>query len=65
MKVGVHLPLADFGDGPPTGADLRTYASTARDLGYTTLAANDHLSGASPGSTARLLSPRCSPQPAT
>ena len=43
MKVGVHLPLADFGDGPPTGADLRTYASTARELGYTTLAANDHL----------------------
>ena len=43
MKLGVHLPLADLGGGHPTGADLRTYASTARDLGYTTLAANDHL----------------------
>ncbi len=43
MRLGVHLPLTDLGDGHPTGADLRTYASTARDLGYATLAANDHL----------------------
>lgn len=43
MRLGVHLPLADFGDGQPTGADLRMYASAARALGYTTLAANDHL----------------------
>ena len=43
MRVGVHLPLADLGDGQPTGAALSTYARTARDLGYTTLAANDHL----------------------
>jgi alkanesulfonate monooxygenase SsuD/methylene tetrahydromethanopterin reductase-like flavin-dependent oxidoreductase (luciferase family) len=39
----VHLPLADFGAGPPTGDDLRTFARTANELGYTTLAANDHL----------------------
>ncbi|HEU4945706.1 MAG TPA: LLM class flavin-dependent oxidoreductase [Kribbella sp.] len=43
MRLGVHLPLADFGDGPPTAAGLATYAGAARDLGYTTLAANDHL----------------------
>jgi alkanesulfonate monooxygenase SsuD/methylene tetrahydromethanopterin reductase-like flavin-dependent oxidoreductase (luciferase family) len=35
--------LADFGDGHPTGDDLCTYARTAKDLGYATLAANDHL----------------------
>jgi alkanesulfonate monooxygenase SsuD/methylene tetrahydromethanopterin reductase-like flavin-dependent oxidoreductase (luciferase family) len=35
--------LADLGDGPPTGEDLRTYARNAKDLGYTTLSANDHL----------------------
>jgi alkanesulfonate monooxygenase SsuD/methylene tetrahydromethanopterin reductase-like flavin-dependent oxidoreductase (luciferase family) len=35
--------LADFGDGRPTGGDLCAYARTAKDLGYTTLAANDHL----------------------
>lgn len=43
MRLGVHLPLADLGAGQPTGEDLRTYTRTARDLGYTTLAANDHL----------------------
>ena len=43
MRLGVHLPLADLGDGQPTGEELRTYTRTARDLGYTTLAANDHL----------------------
>jgi alkanesulfonate monooxygenase SsuD/methylene tetrahydromethanopterin reductase-like flavin-dependent oxidoreductase (luciferase family) len=40
--------LADFGDGEVTGDDLCTYARTARDLGYTTLAANDHLSWGRP-----------------
>ena len=43
MRIGAHLPLADLGDGTPTGEDLRAYASSARDLGYTTLSANDHL----------------------
>lgn len=35
--------MADLGDGHPTAGDLRIYAETARDLGFTTLAANDHL----------------------
>ena len=43
MRVGAHLPLADLGDGPPTGEELRAYTHCARDLGYSTLAANDHL----------------------
>jgi len=43
VKIGAHLPLADLGDGRPTGEDLHRYASSAHDLGYTTLAANDHL----------------------
>jgi alkanesulfonate monooxygenase SsuD/methylene tetrahydromethanopterin reductase-like flavin-dependent oxidoreductase (luciferase family) len=43
VRIGIHLPLADFGAGRPTGEDLLTYTRTARDLGYTTLAANDHL----------------------
>ncbi len=43
MRLGVHLPLADLGDGPPTAADLRAYVGRARELGYTTVAANDHL----------------------
>ena len=43
MRIGAHLPLADLGDGTPTGEDLRAYASSAKDLGYATLSANDHL----------------------
>jgi len=43
VRLGVHLPLADLGAGPATGEDRRIYTRTARDLGYTTLAANDHL----------------------
>lgn len=43
MRLGVHLPLADLGDGRQTGDHLRAYTRTARDLGYTTVAANDHL----------------------
>ena len=43
MRIGAHLPLADLGDGRPTGEDLRAYARRAKDLGYTTLSANDHL----------------------
>ena len=43
MRLGVHLPLADLGGGQPTGEELRTYTRTARELGYSTLAANDHL----------------------
>jgi alkanesulfonate monooxygenase SsuD/methylene tetrahydromethanopterin reductase-like flavin-dependent oxidoreductase (luciferase family) len=43
VRIGVHLPLADLGAGLPTGQDLCTYTRTARDLGFSTLAANDHL----------------------
>jgi alkanesulfonate monooxygenase SsuD/methylene tetrahydromethanopterin reductase-like flavin-dependent oxidoreductase (luciferase family) len=43
MELGAHLPLIDFGDGPADGAALARYASQARDLGFRTLAANDHL----------------------
>jgi len=43
MEVGVHLPLADLGQGLPGGAELRAYTATAADLGFTTVSANDHL----------------------
>ena len=43
MRLGVHLPLADLGDGVPTAADLRGYVRAARELGFATVAANDHL----------------------
>lgn len=43
MRLGVHLPLADLGDGLPTAAELRSYVSAARELGFSSVAANDHL----------------------
>jgi alkanesulfonate monooxygenase SsuD/methylene tetrahydromethanopterin reductase-like flavin-dependent oxidoreductase (luciferase family) len=43
MRFGAHLPVADFGEGCPDGARLRQYASTANELGFHTLAANDHV----------------------
>jgi alkanesulfonate monooxygenase SsuD/methylene tetrahydromethanopterin reductase-like flavin-dependent oxidoreductase (luciferase family) len=43
MELGVHLPLADFGDGTPSVGQLRDYVRTARDLGYAAVSANDHL----------------------
>ena len=43
MDIGAHLPLIDFGDGPPTAADLTSYARCCVDLDYTALAANDHV----------------------
>jgi hypothetical protein len=43
MRLGVHLPLADLGQGVPPLAELRAYARTAAACGYATLAANDHL----------------------
>ncbi len=43
MRLGVHLPLADLGEGLPTAVDLQRYVVTARELGYATVAANDHL----------------------
>ena len=43
MRLGVHLPVVDFGDGLPTAAALRDYVCAARDAGFDTVAANDHL----------------------
>jgi alkanesulfonate monooxygenase SsuD/methylene tetrahydromethanopterin reductase-like flavin-dependent oxidoreductase (luciferase family) len=43
MDLGVHLPLADLGDGTPSVGSLRDYVHTARDLGYAVVSANDHL----------------------
>ena len=43
MRLGAHLPLADLGGGLPTAGDLVGYATAARELGFATLSANDHL----------------------
>jgi len=43
VRLGVHLPLADLGNGVPTADDLRDYVVAARELGFSTVAANDHL----------------------
>lgn len=43
MRFGAHLPLIDFGDGCVSSGQLRDYVRTARDTGFDTLAANDHL----------------------
>jgi alkanesulfonate monooxygenase SsuD/methylene tetrahydromethanopterin reductase-like flavin-dependent oxidoreductase (luciferase family) len=43
MKFGAHLPLMDFGGNPYTGSQLFSYARQAADLGFVTLAANDHM----------------------
>jgi alkanesulfonate monooxygenase SsuD/methylene tetrahydromethanopterin reductase-like flavin-dependent oxidoreductase (luciferase family) len=43
MELGVHLPLMDFGGNPFTLDHLTRYARSAHQLGFTTLAANDHL----------------------
>jgi alkanesulfonate monooxygenase SsuD/methylene tetrahydromethanopterin reductase-like flavin-dependent oxidoreductase (luciferase family) len=43
MRIGAHLPLADLGDGVPSADDLRDYVVVARELGFSTVAANDHL----------------------
>jgi alkanesulfonate monooxygenase SsuD/methylene tetrahydromethanopterin reductase-like flavin-dependent oxidoreductase (luciferase family) len=43
MEFGAHLPLMDFGGNPFTLDHLVEYASTAADLGFRALSANDHL----------------------
>jgi alkanesulfonate monooxygenase SsuD/methylene tetrahydromethanopterin reductase-like flavin-dependent oxidoreductase (luciferase family) len=43
VRLGAHLPLAYLVDGEAPATDLSAYAREARDLGYATLAANDHL----------------------
>ncbi len=42
MELGAHLPLIDFGPGPPSLAGLRAYTTRASELGYGWLCANDH-----------------------
>ena len=43
MDFGLHLPLMDFGGHPFTLDHLITYAETGQELGFSALAANDHL----------------------
>jgi len=43
MDYGLHLPLMDFGHNPFTLEHLIAYAETAQQLGFSALAANDHL----------------------
>jgi len=43
VEFGAHLPLMDFGGHPFTLDHLTGYARRAADLGFATLAANDHL----------------------
>ena len=43
MDFGVHLPLADLGQGLLGGGDLRAYTAAAAELGFSTVSANDHL----------------------
>jgi probable F420-dependent oxidoreductase len=43
MEFGAHLPLMDFGGHPYTLEHLVAYTKCAAELGYSTLAANDHL----------------------
>jgi alkanesulfonate monooxygenase SsuD/methylene tetrahydromethanopterin reductase-like flavin-dependent oxidoreductase (luciferase family) len=43
MEFGAHLPLMDFGNHPFTLEHLIAYTSTAAELGFSTLAANDHM----------------------
>ena len=43
IEFGAHLPLMDFGGHPYTLAHLTAYTRTAAQLGFDTLAVNDHL----------------------
>ena len=43
MDYGLHLPLIDFSGNPFTLEHLITYAETGQQLGFSALAANDHL----------------------
>jgi alkanesulfonate monooxygenase SsuD/methylene tetrahydromethanopterin reductase-like flavin-dependent oxidoreductase (luciferase family) len=48
VDYGAHLPLVDFGGHLYTLDHLTAYARRAADLGFATLAANDHLVFAAP-----------------
>jgi probable F420-dependent oxidoreductase len=43
VEFGAHLPLMDFGGHVYRLTDLEAYVRTARDLGFSTISANDHL----------------------
>ena len=43
MRYGAHLPLIDFDGGGWQPSTLTRYARAAAELGFATLAANDHL----------------------
>ncbi len=43
MDFGVHLPLADLGEGLLGGGDLRAYTAAAAELDFAMVSANDHL----------------------
>ena len=43
MRWGAHLPLIDFGDGGARVGELRDYVRAARELGFDSVSANDHL----------------------
>lgn len=43
MRWGAHLPLVDFGDGGARAGELCGYVRAARELGFDTVSANDHL----------------------
>lgn len=44
MEAGAHLPQIGFGEGlRPGGRRLARYVDAARDLGFTAISANDHL----------------------
>jgi alkanesulfonate monooxygenase SsuD/methylene tetrahydromethanopterin reductase-like flavin-dependent oxidoreductase (luciferase family) len=43
MEYGAHLPLIDFGGGPPTLAGLRGYTEAAAANGFRFVCSNDHL----------------------
>src|ERR1700754_2562001 len=48
MRFGAHLPLISFDDEPWVPARLRDYVVAARELGFASLGANDHLVFARP-----------------
>ena len=43
MDLGVHLPLMQFGDEPLSLERLSSTVDTARDCGFASVSANDHL----------------------
>lgn len=48
MEFGAHLPVMDFGDAQFTAQHLLDYTDAAAELGFDTLAVNDHMVFATP-----------------